>query len=203
MKIDSVRTRNSKFRDSIFRLEPNIKEGTGGIRDINTIYWVCKILYKTSNLQETVKHGILTQAEYDTLIDNCGSLFSVRNELHYYHNRKYEVMSLEAQIEIAKSLGYSGTDSVHSVELFMRDYYIRAKQTAEITQKVINRTLLKLSARKLIRRTYVSKLSEGFVQYANTLTVSSKDIFCREPEKAYYPLFIRSKQRSKAFRQHM
>ena len=183
MKIDSVRTRNRKFRDSIFRLEPNIKEGTGGIRDINTIYWICKILYKTSNLQETVKHGILTSLEYDTLIENCGLLFSVRNEVHYHHNRKYEIMSLEAQIEVAKNLGYSGTDSVHSVELFMRDYYIRAKQTAEITQKVISRTLAKLAARKLIRKTHISKLSDGYMQYANTITVSSKDVFKDNPKK--------------------
>ncbi|PLX66820.1 MAG: [protein-PII] uridylyltransferase [Denitrovibrio sp.] len=183
MKIDGVRTRNSKFRDSIYRLEPNIKEGTGGIRDINTIYWICKILYKTSNLQETVKHGILTQDEYSALIENCGALFSVRNEVHYYHNRKYEIMSLDAQMEVAKHLGYSGTDSVHSVELFMRDYYIRAKQTAEITQKVINRTMLKLAARKLIKKTYISKLSDGYMQYANTLTVSSKDIFKDNPKK--------------------
>jgi [protein-PII] uridylyltransferase len=177
MKIDSVRNRNSKFRDSIFRLQPNIKEGSGGIRDINTIYWICKTLYKTSNLQEVVKNHILTQNEYEILIDNCQALFSARHELHYYHDRKYDLMTLEAQMEIAKHLGYSGTDSVHSVELFMRDYYIRAKQTASITQKVINRTLLKLTTKKLIKKPYISKLSDGYAQYANTLTVISKDIF--------------------------
>lgn len=183
MKIDSVRTRNSKFRDSIFRLQPNIKEGTGGIRDINTIYWICKILFKTRSLQETVKHNILTQEEYNTLIENCEFLFAVRNELHYYHNRKYDVMTLESQIEIAKNLGYSGTHSVQSVELFMRDYYLNAKQTAEITKKVISRTMAKLSSRKLIKKTYITKLSEGYAQYANTLTVSSKDIFKDSPRK--------------------
>lgn len=149
MKIDGVRNRNSKFRDSIFRLQPNIKEGTGGIRDINTIYWICKILYKTSSLSETVKHNILTQEEYDRLMENCSFLFNVRNELHYFHNRKYDVMTLESQMEIASKLGYAGTDSVQSVELFMRDYYIKAKLTAEITNKVINRTMLKLPTKNL------------------------------------------------------
>lgn len=183
MKIDGVRNRNSKFRDSIFRLQPNIKEGTGGIRDINTIYWICKILFKTSNLQETVKHRILTQNEYDTLIENCGFLFSVRNELHYFHNRKYDVMTLEAQIEIAQNMGYAGTHSVQSVELFMRDYYIRAKNTAEITQKVIVRTMAKLSVKKLMNKPYIAALSDGYAQYANTLTVMSKDIFDKNPKK--------------------
>jgi len=183
MKIDGVRNRNSKFRDSIFRLQPNIKEGTGGIRDVNTIYWICKILYKTSNLQETVKNNILTQQEYEQLMENCQFLFGVRHELHYFHNRKYDVMTLEAQMDISKNLGYAGTHSVKSVELFMRDYYLRAKQTAEITQKVINRTLVKLSARKMIRRTYISKLSDGYAQYANTLTATSKDIFKENPKK--------------------
>jgi len=183
MKIDAVRNRNAKFRDSIFRLQPNIKEGSGGIRDINTIYWICKILYKARNLQETVKHNVLTQAEYDALIDNCGYLFAVRNELHYYHNRKYDLMTLEAQMEISKNLGYSGTHSIQSVELFMRDYYIRAKQTSEITNKVISRTLAKLSSKSILKKTHISKLSDGYAQYANTLTVLSKDIFVESPKK--------------------
>jgi [protein-PII] uridylyltransferase len=183
MKIDGVRNRNSKFRDSIFRLQPNIKEGTGGIRDINTIYWICKIMFKTSNIKETVKHNILTTNEYNTLMSNCEFLFKVRNELHYYHNRKYDVMTLESQMEIARNLGYSGTHSVQSVELFMRDYYLRAKQTAGITQKVINRTMLKITAKKLLSKPYIAKLSEGFAQYANTLTVVSKDIFQENPRK--------------------
>lgn len=183
MKIDGVRSRNSKFRDSIFRLQPNIKEGTGGIRDVNTIYWICRILFKTSNLAETVKNRILTRHEYDLLLENCGFLFAVRNELHYHHNRKYDVMTLEAQIAAAKALGYSGTDSVQSVEIFMRDYYIRARQIADITNKVINRTMLTLPAKKLQKKTYIAKLSDGYAQYANTLTVLSKDAFVKNPKK--------------------
>lgn len=182
-KIDGVRNRNSKFRDSIFRLQPNIKEGTGGIRDLNTIYWICKILFKTRSLQETVKHHILTQDEYNALIEDSEFLFDVRNELHYFHNRKYDVMTLESQMEIAKQLGYAGTHSVQSVEIFMRDYYMKAKEIAEITQKVINRTMAKISARKLIKKTYVTALSDGFAQYANTLTVSSKEIFKDVPRR--------------------
>ena len=183
MKIDGVRNRNSKFRDSIFRLQPNIKEGTGGIRDLNTISWICKILYKTSNLSETVKYNILTREEYDMLMEHSAFLFAVRIELHYFHNRKYDVMTLEAQMEIAHNMGYSGTDSVQSVELFMRDYYIRAKDVAEITNKVINRTMLKLPVKNLNKKPYIAKLSDGYAQYANTLTVLSKDIFAESPRK--------------------
>jgi [protein-PII] uridylyltransferase len=134
-------------------------------------------------LAETVKHGILTQEEYDLLMENSGFLFSVRSELHYYHDRKYDVMTLESQMEIAQQLGYSGTDSVQSVEIFMRDYYLRAKQMAEITNKVINRTMLKLPAKKLTKKVHIAKLSEGYAQYANTLTVTSKDIFKESPRK--------------------
>lgn len=183
MKIDGVRNRNTKFRDSIFRLQPNIKEGNGGVRDINTIYWICKILYKTKSLHETVKHNILTPQEYEKLIENAEFLFRVRNELHYYHNRKYDVMSLESQMEIAKNLGYTATSSIQSVELFMRDYYIMAKTTSEITQKVINRTLVELSKRLFSKKVFSQRLSDGFVQYANTLTVESKQIFDENPKK--------------------
>ena len=183
MKIDGVRNRNTKFRDSIFRLQPNIKEGNGGVRDINTIYWICKILYKTKSLHETVKHNILTSQEYDKLIENAEFLFRVRNELHYYHNRKYDVMSLESQMEIAKNLGYTATSSIQSVELFMRDYYIMAKTTAEITQKVINRTLAEISKKLFSKKVFSQRLSDGFVQYANTLTVESKNLFDENPRR--------------------
>ncbi len=183
MKIDGVRNRNNKFRDSIFRLQPNIKEGNGGVRDINTIYWICKILYKTQSLHETVTHNVLTPAEYEKLIENAEFLFRVRNELHYYHNRKYDVMSLESQMEIAKNLGYTATSSVQSVELFMRDYYIMAKTTSEITQKVINRTLAELSKKLFNKKVFSLRLSDGFVQYANTLTVESKNLFEENPRR--------------------
>lgn len=183
MKIDGVRSRNNKFRDSIFRLQPNIKEGNGGIRDINTIYWICKILYKAKDLHETVTHNILTPQEYRKLIENSEFLFRVRDELHYYHNRKYDVMSLESQMEIAKNLGYTATSSVQSVELFMRDYYITAKTTAEITQKVINRTMVEISRKMFSRKVFSARLSDGFVQYENTLTVESKNIFDETPRK--------------------
>jgi len=183
MKIDAVRNRNAKFRDSIYRLQPNTKEGTGGLRDINTIYWICKILYKTRSLHETVKHNILTPSEYEDLMENSEFLFRVRNELHYFHNRKYDVMSLEAQMEIAKALGYMATSSVKSVEIFMRDYYMRAKKTSEITQKVINRTLNEISRKRFRSKIYRAKLSEGFIQYANTITVDSPTIFDETPKK--------------------
>jgi [protein-PII] uridylyltransferase len=183
MKIDAVRNRNAKYRDSIYRLQPNIKEGNGGLRDINTIYWICKILYKTRSLHETVKHNILTHDEYEDLIDNSEFLFRVRNELHYFHDRKYDVMNLEAQMEIATALGYMATSSVQSVEIFMRDYYMRAKKTAEITQKVINRTLNEISRRKFKSKIYRAKLADGFVQYANTITVDNASIFDENPKK--------------------
>ncbi|WP_022852282.1 [protein-PII] uridylyltransferase [Limisalsivibrio acetivorans] len=184
MKIDGVRNRSKKFRDSIYRLEPNIKESNGGVRDINTIYWICKILYKTDNLTELIKHKMLTVDEYDELMLHSEFIYRVRNELHYCHGRKYDVLNMEAQREVAENLGYSNTASALGVESFMRNYYITAKTIAEITEKVINRALSEMTMRKFnTGRTYKVDIGEGFLQYANKLTLKNKSVFEEKPKR--------------------
>jgi len=183
MKIDSARNRAKKFRDSIYRLEPNIKEGSGGIRDINTIYWVCKILFKTDNLQDLIRTSILTVEEFEQLNKCAEFLFKIRCELHYYHNRKYDVLNMDAQAEVAEQMGYVTTSSIHRAELFMRDYYKTAKLIAAIADKVINRTLTEFIQKKLNRKVYINDISRGFLQYGNLLTLKSKDLFLEKPER--------------------
>lgn len=183
-KIQSVRKRSSKFRDSIYRLEPNIKEGSGGIRDINTINWICKILYKTDSLSALIKNNMLMPEELTSLEHAAEFLFRIRIELHYYHNRKNDIMNLEAQKHLAEFFGYNSTSTVLSVENFMRDYYKNARTIAEITERVINRTMAELTLKMLHRKSVkVSDIGDGFIKYGNQLSIKSKDIFVEKPKR--------------------
>lgn len=183
-KIQSVRKRASKFRDSIYRLQPNIKEGNGGMRDVNTICWINKILYKTSSMDMLVKNKMLLPEELVALRKASEFLFKIRNELHYYHNRKNDIMSLEAQQELAKTLGYFSTSTMMSVENFMREYYKNAKTISEITERVINRTMAELTQKMLHHKSMkITDLSEGFIKYGNQLSLKNKTVFAEKPKR--------------------
>lgn len=183
MKIDSHRNRAKKYRDSIFKLEPNVKEGAGGIRDLNTVYWISKILYGSDKLEKLIENKILTTAEHETLYKNAEFLFKVRSELHYYHNRKYDLLNMDAQVEIAESLGYENHDDTLGVEDFMRDYYMSARNIAEVADKVIIRTLSGMTLSKFLQKPVIKDFQNGTAQYGNKFTIVDKDIFVKNPKQ--------------------
>lgn len=182
-KISEVRTRAKKFRDSVFRLEPNIKEGRGGLRDINSVYWICNILFNTDNLAILVQNGIITLDDYDRFVRKSEILFSIRNRLHYYHNRLNNVLNMEAQQYIAKEMGYMNTSNILAVELFMKDYYKAARKIMEITNKVINITMTEQIAKSPHSKIRISDLGNGFFQYGNQLSVQDVNLFKNKPGK--------------------
>lgn len=182
-KISEVRQRAKKFRDSMFRLEPNIKESRGGLRDINSIYWICNILFNTDNLAILIQNNIISTDDYDQFVRKSEVIFGIRNKLHYFHNRLNNILNMESQQHIAKELGYMNTSNVLGVELFMKDYYKAARKIMEITNKVINITMTEVILKKANHTQKISDLGSGFFQYGNQLTLNSRDIFKDNPEK--------------------
>ncbi|MGA1847568.1 [protein-PII] uridylyltransferase [Deferribacter abyssi] len=180
--INTARQRSQKFRDSIYKLEPNIKEGQGGIRDYNFICWINKILYNSNNLNNLIRKGIITMEDFDDLMRGIEFVFKVRNELHYFFNRKYDVLTLEAQKEIANELGYISTSLSLNVEHFLRDYYINARNIHRIAKKVIAKALNEIIFVKTHKKVSVRKLGYNLIQYNNLLSTDDKDIFIKYPE---------------------
>jgi len=183
LKISEVRRRSWKFRDSIYRLEPNIKEGPGGIRDLNTIYWITKTLFGTADIDNLVKQNIITEKDYLALKSGAELIFRIRCELQYFHSRKYDVLNLEAQQEIAKRLGYLSTSDIMAVERFLKDYYIAARHISEITETVMGATIVKIAGNRQSGVNSAISLGYGFYKYNRYLTVSNKDIFKNDPFK--------------------
>jgi len=183
LKISEVRRRSKKYRDSIYRLEPNIKEGGGGIRDLNTIYWITKTLYGSSDLDYLIKQRIISVKDYEKLRKYADFLFRVRCELHYFHGRKYDVLNLESQKAVADELVYSDTVNVLAVEQFLKDYYIAARTIADITETVLESTISKIAPKHPSTVTKPISLGYGFYKYNRYLSVNSSDIFKKEPLK--------------------
>ena len=130
-QIRALHARHRTFGDSLYLLQPNVKEGAGGLRDYHVSYWVMQAAQPSARGREDFLHlGLLTEnelREYDAALD---FLWRVRNELHLLAGRKNDQMSFEAQERIAEAFGYvQPDDGPHElpVERFMSEYYRHAR----------------------------------------------------------------------------
>jgi [protein-PII] uridylyltransferase len=119
--------RHRCYGESAFLLQPNVKEGVGGLRDYHTAFWVARALQPSSrHLEDFLHFGLLTDTEMSEYRAALEFLWRVRNELHLQSGRCNDQMSFEQQEQVAESLGYGtidGEGTELSVEGFMRDYY--------------------------------------------------------------------------------
>ncbi|HRY16515.1 MAG TPA: nucleotidyltransferase domain-containing protein, partial [Candidatus Competibacteraceae bacterium] len=112
-----------KYNETAFNLEPNIKDGPGGLRDMQMIGWVAKRHFGASTLQELVSHSFLSAREYDELIECRNYLWQVRFALHALTGRREDVLLFDHQRRIAQQFGYQDQDHNLAVEQFMQRYY--------------------------------------------------------------------------------
>lgn len=124
-KMEEQRQRNAKFHCTAYNLEPNIKEGPGGLRDMQIIAWVFKRHYNSSTLKELVKYGFLPESEYSELIAALDVLWRIRYALHLLTNRGEDRLIFDYQRDLAKQFGFSSKDQTYNqdVEQFMQFYF--------------------------------------------------------------------------------
>lgn len=122
-KCEEQRARHARFDDSAYRLEPNIKESPGGLRDIQMIAWVTKRYFATGTLDGLVAHGFLTREELNELTDGQRFLWRVRFVLHGLTGRAENRLLFDYQVAIAEKLGFTASENNLAVENFMQKYY--------------------------------------------------------------------------------
>lgn len=140
-KIADMKSRRDKYGSTVYLLEPNLKEGEGGLRDLQTAIWVAQVKYKFSDLHELIIKGIVVDEElelYDAALDY---LWRIRNELHYFSGRKNDQLTFDAQVHLAGFMGYKDRDLVLAVEDFMRDYYRHANKVEHFTSSLVSRCI--------------------------------------------------------------
>ena len=127
--------RHDRQGQSRYLVEPNIKEGKGGLRDLQTLYWIGKYLYHVEDAADLVEHGVFTKEEYKTFQKAEAFLWNVRVHLHYLVGRAEERLSFDVQPALAASLGYSDPEKPRrAVEAFMRAYFLTAKDVGDLTR---------------------------------------------------------------------
>jgi [protein-PII] uridylyltransferase len=122
-KLEEQIKRHERFGETAYKVEPNLKEGPGGLRDIQMIGWVTKRHFGARSLAELVAHGFLLQSEYDELLEGQRFLWQIRFALHELSGRKEERLLFDFQKELARQFGYEDEEHNLGVELFMQRYY--------------------------------------------------------------------------------
>ncbi|PQM61225.1 MAG: [protein-PII] uridylyltransferase [Rhodobacteraceae bacterium] len=117
-----------------YMLEPNVKEGKGGLRDLQTLYWITKYLYRTSSKEELIKTGVFSKKEFSIFQKAENFLWSVRCNLHIISNRASEQLNFNSQVELARRFGFKDSNGMRGVERFMQAYFIQAKNVGDLTR---------------------------------------------------------------------
>jgi [protein-PII] uridylyltransferase len=123
IKREEQRTRHRKFHDTAYNLEPNIKEGPGGLRDIQMIAWVANRHFGTASLEELVERNFLTRQEHQTLVDGRDLLWNIRFALHALTGRGEDRLLFDYQRTLAEVFDFHDDDKRLGVEAFMKQYY--------------------------------------------------------------------------------
>ncbi|MBW2166897.1 MAG: [protein-PII] uridylyltransferase [Deltaproteobacteria bacterium] len=117
--------RHSRFGDSAYLLEPNIKEGQGGLRDYHTMLWIARIKYNIKQPRDLEYYGLLSHSEFQILKEALSFIWNVRNRLHYLAGRKCDQLYFEYQTELANALNLGKQNGLQPVERFLSKLHSR------------------------------------------------------------------------------
>jgi [protein-PII] uridylyltransferase len=135
-KLEERDRRHRRAGESRYLVEPNVKEGKGGLRDLHTLFWLGRYVYRTSRRADLVDAGLLTRQEYARFEKAEDFLWAVRCHLHFEMGRAEDRLTFDLQPEIARRLGYSERPGQRHVERFMKHYFLVAKDVGDLTRIV-------------------------------------------------------------------
>ena len=186
-KLEEQKARHKRYGGTAYKMEPNIKEGPGGLRDIQTIGWVAKRHFGNNSLASLVDEGFLTNEEYQAVERGQQFLWRVRWGLHRLAGRPEERLGFDYQRRLAEQFGYQSDDHHLAVEKFMRHYYCVVMQLNRL-----NEMLLQLFRETLIDTRHQADLrtiNRRFQARNGYLEVINDRVFAEHPS-ALLELFI-------------
>ena len=178
-KLDEQDLRHEKYDDTAYNLEPNIKEGPGGLRDIQMIGWVAKRHFNVDTLKDLIKDEFLTDKEFQSLHEGQAFLWKIRFGLHVISGRREDRLLFDHQRELAKQFGYRDDRHHLAVEYFMKQYY---RTVMELSR--LNEMLLQLFKEEILLADDSSepvKINSRFQSRKGFIEVANENIFIRYP----------------------
>ena len=126
--------RRLKAGESRYMVEPDVKDGKGGLRDLNTLFWIAKFLYASNSPDELAEKGAFSRDDLRTFQKCENFLWAVRCHLHFLSKRGNDRLSFDRQSEIAERLGYKAHGGLKHVERFMKHYFLVAKEVGDLSR---------------------------------------------------------------------
>ena len=126
--------RHEKQGGQRYMTEPNVKEGKGGLRDLQSLFWITKYIHHTDDTEELVRQGVFRPEEYATFVNAASFLWGVRCHLHLAAGRAVEQLTFDMQVEVADRMGYTDRGGRRAVEWFMQDYFRHATAVGDLTR---------------------------------------------------------------------
>ena len=184
-KVREQAERHTKAHDTAYNLEPNVKTGPGGLRDIQTIAWVAKRHFGSDTLDELARHGFLSAAELRRLKQAQAFLWKVRFGLHIVTGRREDRLLFDHQIRLAQMFGYEDASYTLAVEQFMQRYYRTVMDVS-----LLNELLLQVFREAILTESEPPRpLNTRFQVRNGSLEAVSEDVFARTPS-ALLEMFV-------------
>jgi len=184
--------RHKRMGEARFVVEPNVKDGKGGLRDLHTLFWIAKYVYRVRRRAELVKLGVFTRRDYNLFVKCEDFLWAVRCHLHFLTGKAEERLSFDLQRELADRLGYQSHPGLEDVERFMKHYFLIAKDVGDLTrifcaaleeQEIKNAPVLSglIQALPFARRSTTIRGIKDFVIDRQRINVADDEVFARDP----------------------
>jgi [protein-PII] uridylyltransferase len=191
-KLAEREERHRRAGQSRYLVEPNVKDGKGGLRDLHTLFWIAKYVYHVREPEELIDRGVFDRDEYNMFRRCEDFLWSVRCNMHFLCGRAEERLSFDIQREVAVQLGYTEHPGLKDVERFMKHYFLTAKHVGDLTAflcagleehqakpaPVLSRVIARL---RPARSRHTLTETDDFIIDNNRINLARANVFARDP----------------------
>jgi [protein-PII] uridylyltransferase len=161
-------------------VEPNVKEGKGGLRDLQSLYWIAKFIHQVQDTPELVEKEVFTAEEFESFVAAEDFLWAVRSHLHLITNRATELLSFDMQVMVAEAMGYKDSGGRRGVEIFMQAYFRHATEVGDLTRIFLSKLeAMHVKDEPLLERLFKRrrKVKAGYKVIHNRLAIIDEPAF--------------------------
>ncbi len=185
-KLEELQLRRKRYGGSVWLLEPHLKQGKGGLRDLQAALWIARVRHKVAGLGEAGERGLLPVREVKEARAARDLLWRLRNELHYATGRRDDRLTFDNQRRAAAALGYRDSSTELGIEQLMRETYIALQEIARASDALIDRCAVEDAPRPagvFGRRAPAppKPIDNAFQLWQSRVTVHDRDVFTRRP----------------------
>ena len=185
-KLEERSARHKRMGDSRYVVEPNVKDGKGGLRDLQTLYWIGKYIHQVRSGADLVEVGLLTKLEYRSFRRAESFLLAVRCHLHMITGRAEDRLTFDLQRQVAQRMNFADRPGKSAVERFMQFYFLQAKRVGSLTGVFLDHIDQQFAQRRVRRGLLAGFMArartvKGYRVFGGKIEAPSDDWFAKDP----------------------